>query len=416
MVPAVAVASFGPVRNCCRLTSSWDEIPRSAALDAGNILKAFEWLRGTAAATPSDMSLDRMTAVALVALVSGCLSDEVAPRPGPDGQTWAGADLPRWPGADARPTPRVDASPFDEPPAQLRVVQCNPYYAGRLDHYHVNGGSCSSTPGCAASGRVLCSSPGSSDGCWECIDKKCRQRTWETFQHAARLVHAIAADMVGVEELPPVYAPRIEALLEKHTGDTWSFVGSEQGIGGTGSGNSIFWRERTVELVQDFGYATLDTLPSGYHLRFHGGLFRPRGSLHLFGFFAGKLYWDSAAGERRRAEAQELRSWVDAVMAPWEPKGAVSRIVAIDLNDTPGSPAYQVFVPDYDDGGAVKPTIPGRYPDATGGRRIDYLLWDDGQAGTGQQGFVGAKSDGRLGRSEYFGSDHRFVYGDARIL
>ncbi len=43
--------------------------------------------------------------------------------------------------------------------------------------------------------------------------------------------------------------------------------------------------------------------------------------------------------------------------------------------------------------------------------RIDYLLWADSKSGASQQGFVTA----RLGRGESYGSDHRFVYGDARI-
>ena len=312
-------------------------------------------------------------------------------------------------------SPQLDAGADHAPPSQLRVVQCNPYYAGRLAPHHMTGGSCSSTKACSKGGRVLCTSPGAKDGCWECIDGACRQRTWETFAHAAGLINAISADMVGVQELPPEYAPRIDALLEKKTNESWEYIGSAQGINGHGSGNHLFWRSRTVDLVRDLGNITVDTLPTGYLLRFHGGLFRPRGSPHSLGFFSGKLYWDKSAASRRASEALKLRRWIHETMKPLEPLGATARIVAIDLNDTRKSKAYQVFSAEYDDGGAIKPTAPGLNPDIKGGRRIDYLFWDDGKPGAPTQGFLGAKSDGRLGRSEYFGSDHRFVYADAQI-
>ena len=89
---------------------------------------------------------------------------------------------------------------------------------------------------------------------------------------------------------------------------------------------------------------------------------------------------------------------------------AKARIVASDFNDTPGSDPYDVFA-DYDDGDARKPTSNAADPS----RRIDYLLWANTAGGATTDGFVTARSDHRLGRSEYFGSDHRFVYGDASI-
>jgi hypothetical protein len=140
-------------------------------------------------------------------------------------------------------------------------------------------------------------------------------------------------------------------------------------------------------------------------------------SKHRFGMFAGKLYWEHGQEDRRAAEAKKVRAWMNEVMSSGEAAGVHTRILGSDFNDTIGSGPYDVFA-SYDDGDAEKKTIPGKNPDwfFAFGRRIDYLFWANSAAGASRHGFVTPQSDGRLGRSEYFGSDHRFVYGDALIL
>jgi hypothetical protein len=286
----------------------------------------------------------------------------------------------------------------------LRVVQMNPYYAGRLAPYTTYGPTCVSSSECS----TPCTAT-SQSGCYECIDRKCRQRTWETMTHAARLFSAIRADVIGIEELNPVYASKIDSILEAQTGVPWAYKVSAQGINGGGSGIGAYWRSDRIELVADLGYVDVDTLSTNYIVRFRGVILGIKGTAQQFGFFSGKLVWGGGGDdEDRLREAQRLRAWIDTQMAKYPT--AKARIVASDFNDTIGSGAYNVFA-SYDDGDAVKPTSNAASPRD----RIDYLFWADGKSGASQQGFVTARSDGRLGRSEYFGSDHRFVYGDARI-
>jgi uncharacterized protein YciW len=298
----------------------------------------------------------------------------------------------------------IAASPF----GVVRVAQLNPYYAGRLAPYTTAQNSCSVIADCNEDGRAACSST-TQTGCYECIDRKCRQRNWETMEHAARLFDAIHADVIGVQELHVPYAAKIDTLLQSATGTAWSYRNSAQGVDGKGSGVGVYWREDRVELVADLGYVEVDKLPSRYSVRFHGVILRDKSSGKQFGFFSGKLVWGSAGDDAdRKLEAQRLKSWIDAQMAKYP--AAKARIIASDFNDTIGSGAYNVFGA-WDDGGAVKGTHSGANPR----ERIDYLFWADSSAGASQRGFVTTRSDGRLGRSEYFGSDHRFVYGDARI-
>ena len=293
-------------------------------------------------------------------------------------------------------------------PGRLRVVQMNPYYAGRLAPYTTTMGSCSAASECADEGRVACSAT-SQVGCYECIDRKCRQRDWATMERGAVLFDAINADVVGIQELDVKWAPKIDSILESKTGEVWEYKVSAQGVDGKGSGIGAYWRADRVELVADLGTVDVDTLPSRYIVRFKGVILKDKGSGKQFGFFSGKLVWGSGGDdEDRRIEAVRLKAWIDQQMAKYPL--AKARIVASDFNASPGSDAYDVFG-SYDDGDAVKPTSNAASPRV----RIDYLFWADGKAGASQQGFVTARSDGRLGRSEYYGSDHRFVYGDAKI-
>lgn len=305
--------------------------------------------------------------------------------------------------ADLVVTP-LAASPF----GVVRVAQLNPYYAGRLAPYTTAKNSCSVIADCNEDGRVACSSTNQT-GCYECIDRKCRQRNWDTMEHAARLFDSIHADVIGIQELHVPYAPKIDTLLQNATETTWSYRNSAQGVDGKGSGVGVYWRDDRVELVADLGYVEVDKLPSRYSVRFHGVILRDKASGKQFGFFSGKLVWGSAGDDAdRKREAQRLKTWIDTQMAAYP--AAKARIVASDFNDTIGSGAYDVFGA-WDDGGATKGTHSGANPS----ERIDYLFWADSRTGASRQGFVTARSDGRLGRSEYFGSDHRFVYGDARI-
>jgi len=293
-------------------------------------------------------------------------------------------------------------------PGQVRVVQMNPYYAGRLAPYTTAENSCSATADCNEDGRVGCTSTTQS-GCYECIDRKCRKRNWETITHAAGLFDAIHADVVGIQELNPAYAAKIDSILQAKTGVAWEYRVSAQGVDGKGSGVGAYWRSDRVELVANLGYVDVGTLASRYIVRFHGVILQLKGTTKQFGFFSGKLVWESGGDDAdRKAEAQKLRAWIDTQMAKYP--AAKARIVASDFNDTIGSGAYNVFA-SYDDGDAVKGTHSGANPS----ERIDYLLWADSKAGASQNGFVTARSDHRLGRSEFFGSDHRFVYGDARV-
>jgi hypothetical protein len=229
------------------------------------------------------------------------------------------------------------------------------------------------------------------------------------------LLSAISADVVGIEELDPRFAPKIDQLLESKTGHTWDYKVTTQGIDGKGSGIGAYWRADRIELVADLGYVDVDTLSTRYLVRFRGVLLRDKASQRQFGFFSGKLVWGGGGGgdgEDRRAEAVRLRTWMDQQMAKYP--AAKARILASDFNDTIGSDAYDVFGA-YDDGDAEKPTAPAAFPLFSIPKRIDYLFWADRAAGASQQGFVTARSDNRLGRSQFFGSDHRFVYGDAKI-
>jgi len=347
------------------------------------------------------LSNARMVRLALIAvLAAGCaVADEVS-----DEGDEAGDDMI----GEADPSDAITEPLAAPAPGQLRVVQLNPYYAGRLAPYTTYANSCSATTECSVSGRSACTAVTQS-GCYECIDHKCRQRNWETMTHAATLFAAIHADVIGIEELDPKWAPKIDQILEAKTGTVWEYRVSAQGIGGKGSGIGAYWRSDRVELVADAGTVDVDTLASNYIVRFKGLILRPAGSTKLFGFFSGKLVWGSSGDdEDRRLEAVRLRNWINSIMAKYPE--AKARIVASDFNDTIGSPAYDVFE-SYDDGDAVKATSNAASPRD----RIDYLMWADSGTGASQPGFVTARSDGRLGRSEYFGSDHRFVYGDARI-
>jgi hypothetical protein len=299
----------------------------------------------------------------------------------------------------------------DEPPTpgQVRVVQCNPYYAGRLDPYD-QGASCDATADCGDP----CADLDDVD-CGECIDHRCHVRDWSTARDMAARVRDIGADVIGIEETAPDSAVHVQAILEEATGVAWEFRVVDQGIDGVGSGVGIMWRTDRIELVEDLGSLDADVLATGYILRFAGSLLKPVGNHPAFGMFSGKLEWTSGASEARRVQAERVHAWVDEVMAPHEADGALARIIAVDLNDTEGSPAHEVFASEYDDGDAVKHTIPGNVPDTDAGRRIDYLFWSAGVPGPEDGGFVTEQSDGRLGRSGFFGSDHRFVYGDALV-
>ena len=284
----------------------------------------------------------------------------------------------------------------------IRIAQLNPYYAGRLEPVGISRPSCTRTTDCSSA----CTTKAQED-CFECIDKKCRKRSFETAETAADLFAAIHADVVGIEELDPVFAPKIDRILEAATGESWEYKVSPQGIGGVGSGVGVYWRTARVSLAADLGPIDVGTLASGYKVRYQGVLLQTTAG-KTFGVFAGKLDWNSGEGAIRETEARALRKAIDMRMAPY---GNRPRVVASDFNDTVGSAAYDVFA-DYDDGGARKATsASGQDPS----RRIDYLFWGDGPGGASSPGFVGARSDGRLGRSMFFGSDHRFVYGDARV-
>lgn len=319
-------------------------------------------------------------------------------------------------GDEAEDDPIAEEDPADvvsEPlpapaPGTLRVVQMNPYYAGRLAPYTEHENSCSTTPQCNVSGRVACTTTAQT-GCWECIDHSCRNRNWESMTHAARLYDAIHADVIGIEELHTPYAGKIDSILQAQTGASWSYRVSAQGINNTGSGVGVYWRDDRVQLVANLGSVAVDTLDTNYVVRFHGVILKQKSTGKQFGFFAGKLVWGSGGDdEDRRIEAVRLKNWIDAQMAKYP--AAKARIVASDFNDTVGSDAYDVFG-SYDDGDARKPTSNAASPKD----RIDYLFWADTRTGATRDGFVSARSDGRLGRSEYYGSDHRFVYGDALI-
>lgn len=289
-------------------------------------------------------------------------------------------------------------------PGRVRVVQMNPYYAGRLAPYNQYGASCTATTQCSNACTTT-----TGVGCNECIDRRCRVRNWETMNHGAALFDAIHADVIGMEELNPAYVAKIDQILEAKTGVAWEYKVSEQGVNQKGSGIGAYWRTDRIELVADLGFKTVQVLDSNYYVRFRGVILQIKGTQKQFGFFSGKLVWGSGGDDAdRKLEAERLKAWIDTQMAKY-PR-AKARIVASDFNDTVGSDAYDVFGA-YDDGDARKATNPAASPS----QRIDYLLWADSAAGASKQGFVTARSDGRLGRSEFYGSDHRFVYGDAAV-
>jgi len=289
----------------------------------------------------------------------------------------------------------------------VRVVQMNSFYGAQYAPEDITSGSCSATLDCETQTHNACTAT-SGDGCFACIAGRCRQRNWQTAKNAANLFDAIHADVVGIEELAPQNAPRIAQIFGAATGTTWQFRDHTQGINDRGSGIGVFWRSDKIDLVADLGSYAVGTLDSGYIIRFQGVILSPRGSGKQFGMFAGKLDWLANEPGHRHGEAQRLRAWMDEQMAA-HPE-AKARVLASDFNDTIGSSAYDVFA-DYDDGDATKPTIPATSPS----RRIDYLFWADSANGASKNGFVSQRSDHRLGRSMYYGSDHRFVYGDALI-
>jgi hypothetical protein len=283
----------------------------------------------------------------------------------------------------------------------------NSYISAQYAPVNETAGSCQLASDCETATHHLCTAT-SGDGCYACVDHACRQRNFQTAKNAAALFEAIHADVIGIEELTPQNAVRIADILDHATGATWAYRDHEQGIGDHGSGNAVFWRTDKLDLVADLGSYVVGTLDSGYIIRYQGVVLSPKGSTKELGMFAGKLDWNKAETGHRHGEAQRLRAWMDTQMAAHP--AAKARILASDFNDTIGSPAYDVFA-DYDDGDATKPTIPATAPT----RRIDYLFWADSSAGASKNGFASTRSDHRLGRSQFYGSDHRFVYGDALV-
>jgi hypothetical protein len=336
--------------------------------------------------------------LALVGLLSACVADvDVMSDEGGDEADESTEVAPEDP-ADV--VTSIEAAA----PGRVRVVQMNPYYAGRLAPYNQYGASCTATSQCSNACTTT-----TGVGCNECIDRKCRVRNWETMNRGAALFDAIHADVVGIEEINTAYSAKIDSILEAKTGVAWDYKVSEQGVNQKGSGIGAYWRTDRIEFVADLGFKTVQVLDSNYYVRFRGVILRIKGTQKQFGFFSGKLVWGSGGDDAdRKLEAQVLKKWIDEQMAKYP--AAKARIVASDFNDTVGSDAYDVFGA-YDDGDARKATNPAANPS----QRIDYLLWADRATGASQQGFVTARSDNRLGRSEYYGSDHRFVYGDALV-
>jgi hypothetical protein len=369
---------------------------------------------------PGIVGLDRRWLRVVIALL-GCApapSDPRATSTGivadastTDGPAQSGSSSSSGDDSDAGGLDPASSSSSGEPPpaepALVRVVQCNPYYAGRLDPYD-QGKTCAASSECSDP----CPDSDARD-CGECIDHRCHVRDWSTARNLAARIRDIEAEVIGIEEMTPASAEIVVGIIGEATGVSWEHRTVDQGIDGVGSGVGVMWRSDRIALVEDLGYLDADLLDSGYALRFAGVLLETVEGGRSFGMFAGKLDWHADNAEGRRAQAERVRDWVDERMAT-HPE-ALARIIATDANDVPGSPAHDVLAAEYDPGDAVKHTIPGAGPDTTAGRRIDFLFWSVGAPGPEQGGFVGEQSDGRLGRSGFFGSDHRFVYGDALV-
>lgn len=239
--------------------------------------------------------------------------------------------------------------------------------------------------------------------------------TWDTATRFARLMSSDAlADtaVIGMEEIA-AGDDRVQSILITQTRRFWEVQHYEQGIGGHGSGLAIFWRPDLVTLEKDFGTGDVGQIDNGYLIRFGGALFTENHSGRRFGFFTGKLVWEGAIfrgvavpeSERVR-EAGQLLAWVNGQMGAFP---GASRVLAMDMNSTYESDTWKTLNEEFYDGHSSLATFDSHYH-LIFGHRLDYLWWSPGQGLRAEDGF----RDGPR-RSEHFGSDHRFVWGEVAI-
>jgi endonuclease/exonuclease/phosphatase family metal-dependent hydrolase len=251
------------------------------------------------------------------------------------------------------------------------------------------------------------------------------RRNWRTALSGGGLLKAIGADAVGIQEVDLKHKGTLLQKLKQATGAKWQCVYSQQGVRKhEESGVGVFWRTDRVKLVRDLGGIVLGELAHHYVIKAHGAILSKKGK--KFAMFTTKLNWGEPGKskvpgqtideeEERLLEARRLMSWMTRLAKTEFRKHRVrTYLLAIDLNDKRGSDTYKLFKRAFDDGDGKKNTFSAKDPN----RRIDFLFFRDA-AGKVKLGFKQKSpphSDGRLGRSMNYGSDHRFIYGDVVLL
>lgn len=207
----------------------------------------------------------------------------------------------------------------------------------------------------------------------------------------------------------------VRQVLEQWTGDAWNVAHWPQGLNGTSSGNAVYWKPSHIALVADLGSVDIETLESGYAVRFGGALFQtvPRDGHpggNLIAMFSGKLTWNGAVlpggalvthADRVR-ESNVLNAWIEEQLAD-APQAA--RVIAMDMNsddrevDPPlfTSPTHDFWLEAGWDRG------PTSLSTTNSGKRLDYLWLRDGTFVEGPR------------RSMDYGSDHRFLWADVTL-
>jgi hypothetical protein len=233
----------------------------------------------------------------------------------------------------------------------VKVVQCNPYFAGA----------------------------------YAFPDRAKAPRDWSTAEALSRAMKRAKSEgsVIGMEEVLSIEeAEKVRGIL----GPSWMFRHwTVVKNGHHALGVAIFYRSDLHDLVKDFGRLDVDHIDSAtfgaasYPVIWGGALLRDKRSGKSFGVFTGKLVWaaqkkhgkgideDSA----RVAEIGRVERWIDENMAP---HAGATRIITMDQNDDRGSPPWRALSRHYDDGGATKDTWTSP---AHKSYRYDYVFWDD---------------------------------------
>ncbi|MBI4869749.1 MAG: hypothetical protein HY816_22650 [Candidatus Wallbacteria bacterium] len=240
--------------------------------------------------------------------------------------------------------------------------------------------------------------------------------TWASAREMARQVADRVPDaaIAGVQGLDSREAAgKLRELLSESTRGPWLHAWTGQGRQGSPDGLALFWRSDRVTLERDLGKAPIDFLDDGTVLHVIGGWFRQVATGRTFGFFTARL---ASPHERRGAmpvsrttqrwEAWRVREFVWESMIP-HPDDA--RILAIDLESSFGSSAWFELRKDFEPDGDKRFTVDSSAA-LFHGKRYDFLFWD-GHAGPRFPGGV----LGKPGRSEHFGSAHRFVWAALKL-